>query len=106
MNRLATLTLLLTLLFSTAACMRYEIHQGNVLKDDSIWLIEEGDSKFRVESLLGSPAIKDVLHPNRVTYVEDHRNSATDPDKLRRIDITYDDALRVKKIEFFGFEQN
>ncbi|NOR72439.1 MAG: outer membrane protein assembly factor BamE [Mariprofundaceae bacterium] len=106
MNRLATLTLLLTLLFSTAACMRYEIHQGNVLKDDSIWLVEEGDSKFRVESLLGSPAIKDVLHPNRVTYVEDHRNSETDPDKLRRIDITYDDALRVKKVEFFGFDEN
>ena len=106
MNRLATLTLLLTLLFSTASCMRYEIHQGNVLKDDSIWLVEEGDSKFRVESLLGSPAIKDVLHPNRVTYVEDHRDSETEPDKLRRIDITYDNALRVKKIEFFGFDKN
>jgi outer membrane protein assembly factor BamE len=106
MNRLATFTLLLTLLFSTTACMQYEIHQGNVLKDDSIWLVEEGDSKFRVESLLGSPAIKDVLHPNRVTYVEDHRNSETDPDKLRRIDITYDDALRVEKIEFFGFDEN
>jgi outer membrane protein assembly factor BamE len=106
MNRLATFTLLLTLLFSTTACMQYEIHQGNVLKDDSIWLVEEGDSKFRVESLLGSPAIEDVLHPNRVTYVEDHRNSETDPDILRRIDITYDDALRVKKIEHFGFEQN
>jgi outer membrane protein assembly factor BamE len=106
MNRLATLTLLLAFLFSTTACMQHEIHQGNVLKDESIWLIEEGDSKFKVESLLGSPAIRDVLHPNRVTYVEDHRNSETDPDKLRRIDITYDNALRVIKIEYFGFDQN
>ncbi|MCF7821728.1 MAG: outer membrane protein assembly factor BamE [Mariprofundaceae bacterium] len=106
MNRLATLALLFTLLFSTTACIQYEIHQGNVFKDESIWLIQEGDSKFKVESLLGSPAITDVLHPDRVTYVEDHRNSETEPDKLRRIDITYDDALRVKKIEYFGFKQN
>jgi len=106
MNRLATLALLFTLLFSATACMQHEIHQGNVFKNNNVWLIQEGDSKFRVESLLGSPAIVDTLHPNRVTYVEDHRNSDTDPDSLRRIDITYDDALRVKKIEHFGFDQN
>ncbi len=106
MNRLATITLLFALLFSTTACMRHEIHQGNVLKDESIWLIEEGDSRFRVESLLGSPAIIDTLHPNRVTYIEDRRDAEADPDVLRRIDITYDDALRVKKIEHFGFDEN
>jgi len=106
MNRLATLTLMFTLLFSATACMQHEIHQGNVFKNENVWLIQEGDSKFRVETLLGSPAIVDTLHPNRVTYVEDHRNSDTDPDSLRRIDITYDDALRVKKIEHFGFDQN
>ncbi|MDT8377036.1 MAG: outer membrane protein assembly factor BamE [Mariprofundaceae bacterium] len=105
MNRLTTLSLLFILLFSATACMQHEIHQGNVLKDENVWLIQEGDSQFRVETLLGSPAIKDALHPNRVTYVEDHRNSDTAPDRLRRIDITYDDALRVKKIEYFGFEK-
>jgi len=106
MNRLATLALLITLLFSASACMKHEIHQGNVIKDENVWLIQEGDSRFRVETLLGSPAIEDTLHPNRVTYVEDHRNAEDDPDSLRRIDITYDNALRVQKIERYGFDQN
>jgi len=94
----------LLLLLSTAACRTYEIHQGNVMKDESIWSIQQGDSKFRVETLLGSPAIEDPLHPNRVRYVEDHRNSETEKDKLRVVEITYDEALRVKKIEYFGFD--
>ena len=106
MKRLTSLALLLILMLSTTACMQHEIHQGNVMKNENVWLIQEGDSKFRVESLLGSPAIVDTLHPNRVTYIEDHRNSDTDPDMLRRIDITYDDALRVKKVNYHGFDKN
>ncbi len=94
----------LTLLLSTTACRTYEIHQGNILKNEDVWSIQEGDSRFRVETLLGSPAMKDPLRPNRVRYVEDHRNSETEKDKLRVIEITYDDALRVKKIEYFGFD--
>jgi len=95
----------LSLLLSTSACRTYEIHQGNVLKNENVWSIQEGDSRFRVETLLGSPAIKDPLHPNRVRYVEDHRNSETEKDKLRTVEITYDNALRVKKIEYFGFDK-
>jgi outer membrane protein assembly factor BamE (lipoprotein component of BamABCDE complex) len=99
------------LLLTTASCRTYEIHQGNVMKDESIWAIQVGDSRFKVESLLGSPALKDPLRPNRVRYVEDHRNieededtGTTEQEKLRAIEITYDDALRVKKIDYFGFE--
>ena len=93
----------ITLLLSTTACRTYEIHQGNVMKNEDIWSVQEGDSRFRVETLLGTPAMKDPLHPNRVRYVEDHRNSDTEEDKLRVIEITYDNALRVKKIEYSGF---
>jgi len=75
------------------------------MEDDNVWSIAEGDSKFKVESLLGSPAMKDPLHPNHVRYVEDHRNSETEPEKLRVIEITYDEALRVKKINYIGFNQ-
>jgi len=101
--RLLALTLLLTM----ASCRTYEIHQGNVLEDENVWSIMVGDSKFKVESLLGSPAMKDPLHPNRVRYVEDHRNieDETEQEKLRTIEITYDEALRVKKINYIGFDQ-
>jgi outer membrane protein assembly factor BamE len=95
----------IALLLSTAACRTYEIHQGNVMKSENIWSIQEGDSKFQVETLLGTPAIKDSLHPNRVHYVEDHRNSEAEEDKLHVIEITYDNALRVEKIEHFGFKK-
>jgi len=103
-----TLQLLaLALLLSTASCRTYEIHQGNVLKDENIWSIMVGDSKFQVESLLGTPAMTDPLHPNRVRYVEDHRNieDEKEKEKLRTIEITYDEALRVKKINYIGFDQ-
>jgi len=103
--RTAIRLLALALLLSTAACKSYEIHQGNVINDQNAWAIHVGDSRFQVESLLGTPAMKDPIHPNRVRYVEDHRNSDTEADKLRIIEITYDDALRVKKIERFGFDQ-
>ncbi|MES0371281.1 MAG: outer membrane protein assembly factor BamE [Mariprofundaceae bacterium] len=95
----------ITLLLSTSACRTYEIHQGNVMKNEDIWSIQEGDTRFRVETLLGTPAMIDPLHPNRVRYVEDHRNSETEKDKLRVVEITYDDALRVKKIEYSGFDK-
>jgi outer membrane protein assembly factor BamE (lipoprotein component of BamABCDE complex) len=95
----------IALLLSTVACRSHEIHQGNVLKDDKAWSIYVGDSRFQVESLLGTPAMTDPLHPNRVRYVEDMRNVENEPDKLRVIEITYDNALRVEKIERIGFNQ-
>ncbi len=106
------LLLLLALALSTAACRTYEIHQGNVMENKNIWAIQEGTSKFQVETLLGSPAMKDPLRPNRVRYVEDHRNiedsddenAAEEKEKLRVIEITYDEALRVKKIKYIGFD--
>lgn len=99
--------LALALLLTTASCRTYEIHQGNVLKDESVWSVMVGDSKFQVESLLGSPAMKDPLHPNRVRYVEDHRDieDEKEEEKLRVIEITYDEALRVKKVNYIGFDQ-
>lgn len=99
--------LLLTIVLSTVACRTYEIHQGNVLNEDNVWSIQQGDSKFQVESLLGSPAMKDPLHPHRVRYVEDHRNieDEKEKEKLRVIEITYDEALRVKKINYIGFDK-
>lgn len=96
--------LLLCALLATASCRTYEIRQGNVMKDEAIWTVQKGDSKFRVESMLGTPAMTDPLHPNRVQYVEYHRNSETEPDKLRVVEITYDDALRVENIEYYGFD--
>lgn len=109
--KLSLQLLLAAALLSTAACRTYEIRQGNVLKDENVWSVMVGDSKFQVESLLGSPAMKDPLHPNRVRYVEDHRNikekddGETEKEQLRTIEITYDEALRVKKINYIGFDQ-
>lgn len=99
-----TLAVLLPLLAS--GCMTQTIHQGNVFKDDKVWLVEEGDTRFKVETLLGSPALTDSLHPNVVHYVEQYHNHDTGEKYLRGVDITYDDALRVKSIHRFGFDTN
>jgi outer membrane protein assembly factor BamE (lipoprotein component of BamABCDE complex) len=101
--------LLALLLFSTtlalAGCMSHPIHQGNVMKADNVWAIQEGDTRFRVESLLGTPAIKDPLHPNRVHYVEEVDNDDSGEKFTRGVDIEYDNALRVKSIHRYGFKR-
>jgi len=88
-----------------SACVYEPVHQGNRIKADEIYLIHEGDSKFRVEQALGTPVLKDVLHPNRVTYIEQFEDKESGDIKTRNVQITYDDALRVKAIRRSGFNE-
>ncbi|MDX8395849.1 MAG: outer membrane protein assembly factor BamE [Mariprofundaceae bacterium] len=100
----------LILIFATilifSGCMQHKIHQGNVLNEDDVRLIQEGDSKFMVESALGTPAIIDTLHPNRVHYIEDFFDPDTDKKNTRGLKITYNESLRVDFIERYGFDEN
>jgi len=91
------------LLLATASCQSVEIHQGNVFKTENIRLIQKGDSRFQVETLLGIPALHDPLHPERVRYIEDIRHSDSGENRTRVIEITYDEALRVDQIKYVGF---
>lgn len=83
-------------------CMKERIHQGNVLQLEKVNQVHEGDSKFRVETLLGMPMLKNELHPNRVSYVEDFEDKDSGKRITRGVEITYDDALRVTRIRRFG----
>lgn len=102
MRRLILLTAA-GLLFS--GCLRFPIHQGNVLKPELVFAIHEGDSRFRVESLLGTPVMRDVFHPNRALYVEDYVDPKTGKAYRRIVDIRYDQAQRVARILRKGFEK-
>jgi|UPI00038284CE outer membrane protein assembly factor BamE (lipoprotein component of BamABCDE complex) len=92
----------LVLLGLLAGCHNRIIQQGNVLNEDKIEQIKVGDSRFRVETLLGSAALNDSLHPNHVYYIEQYDNPETDEAYIRRIDIVYDKALRVLSIKRTG----
>jgi len=87
-----------------SACVSNQIHQGNVINEDSIWIIQEGDTRFAIESELGSPAIKDKAHPERVIYVEDFYDEDTSKSYTRSIEIIYDKAWRAESINRVGFE--
>jgi len=89
--------------FFTTACVQRPIHQGNELSKEKAWLIQKGDTKFQVESAWGTPAMLDVLHPNRVEYVEQVKDKDTKEDYVRSIIVEYDKALRVKSLQRFGF---
>jgi len=104
MKRIGLVCLTIMLLSSTA-CMHRNTHQGNVFEEGEVWQIQEGDTKFHVESILGSPAIKDLLHPNRVQYVEQVKENSPDAAYIRGVIIDYDNALRVKHITRFGFQE-
>jgi len=102
--KIISLLCLLIALGSTA-CMHRNTYQGNVFNKGDVWLVQEGDTKFHVETILGTPAIKDLLHPNRVQYVEQVKEIDPDVAYTRGIIIDYDNALRVKHLERFGFKK-
>lgn len=87
------------------ACLHEPIHQGNRLDGSKAYLITEGNTKFTIEQKLGSPALNNTLHPNRVTYYEEFEDEESGKLLWRSIEIEYDDALRAKKITRTGFEE-
>lgn len=95
--------LVLTGLLSTG-CIKQKIHQGNVIDPDSIWIIQEGDTRFSIESEMGSPAIFDSAYPERALYIEDFYDEETGEKYTRGVEIIYDEAFRAKSIHRFGFE--
>ncbi|RLL50724.1 outer membrane protein assembly factor BamE [Mariprofundus sp. EBB-1] len=88
-----------------SACLHEPIHQGNRLDGDKIHQITEGNTKFAIEQILGSPILNSTLHPNRVTYYEEFDDEESGKLLWRSIEIEYDDALRAKKITRTGFEE-
>ncbi len=92
------------ILLPLASCMHFVTHQGNVLKPAKLADIRVDDSRFHVESVLGTPVLKDDLHPNRAIYVEDYNDEKTDTAYQRRVEITYSASGRVKSIKRFGFD--
>ncbi|MDQ6987562.1 MAG: outer membrane protein assembly factor BamE [Mariprofundaceae bacterium] len=91
------------ILLPLASCLQFPTHQGNVLKPAKLADIRVDDSRFHVESVLGTPVLKDDLHPNRAIYVEDYNNEETDTAYQRRVEITYGASGRVKSIKRYGF---
>ncbi|PCI02260.1 MAG: outer membrane protein assembly factor BamE [Zetaproteobacteria bacterium] len=100
--KLGFLVILIALL--NTGCINQKIHQGNVIDADSIWIIQEGDTRFSIESEMGSPAIVDSAHPERALYIEDFYDEETDEKYTRGVEVTYDEAFRAKNIRRFGFE--
>lgn len=85
-----------------AGCLYEPVHQGNRLDENKVFQIKEGDTKFRVEQLLGTPMLRSTLHPNRVTYFEEFEDEESGNLTRRSVEITYDDALRVTGIRYEG----
>jgi outer membrane protein assembly factor BamE (lipoprotein component of BamABCDE complex) len=87
------------------SCFYEPIHQGNRLDQNKVFQIKEGDTKFHVEQVLGTPMVNSVMHPNRVTYYEEYEDKEGGKTIRRSVEITYDDALRVTQIKYSGFEK-
>ncbi len=97
--------LLLAVILVLSGCLQHVMHQGNVLKPGLVASIQEGDSRFHVESVLGTPVLRDALHPNRSIYVELYKNPDTGESFQRRVEIIYDQDARVASIKDFGFKE-
>ena len=91
-------------MLSITGCIDKKIHQGNVIDANNIWIIQEGDTRFSIESELGSPAVKDDAHPERALYIEYVLDEETGDQYKRGVEVTYESAWRAKSIRRFGFE--
>ncbi|MBF0280989.1 MAG: outer membrane protein assembly factor BamE [Zetaproteobacteria bacterium] len=89
---------------ATTACMKHPMHQGNVLDDQDAQVVHVGDSQFRVETILGSPAIIDSLNPRHVFYIEDVYKPETKVHYKRHIEIYYTPTLLVDRVNLQGFD--
>ncbi|MDX8381724.1 MAG: outer membrane protein assembly factor BamE [Ghiorsea sp.] len=87
-----------------SGCLSQNIHQGNVIKPDNIWIIQEGDTRFSIEKEMGPPAIVDPAHPQIALYIEEVDDEDTQEKYTRGVEITYDKAWRATNIRRFGFE--
>jgi len=85
------------------SCLVQPVHQGNVIDKTMANQIKIGESRTSVESRLGTPILKTFVK-NQAIYIEDVKNKDTDELYQRRIEITYDRAGTVKKIQRQGFE--
>ncbi len=56
------------LLISTGCIYKTDVHQGNVISNESLEKLETGMTQDQVLSLLGSPLITDAFHSNRWDY--------------------------------------
>ena len=86
-------------------CLHEPIHQGNRLDQEKVFQIKEGDTKFHVEQILGTPMLHSALHPSRVTYFEEYEDEDSGDLIRRSVEIIYDDALRVTQVNYSGFEK-
>ncbi len=98
------LLILLAIAAGTSGCLPRVIQQGNVLDPQKVNEIQVGATRFSVETLLGTPVMHDIMHPNKASYIEEYSNPKTHTHYIRGIIITYDDALRVATIHRFGFK--
>ncbi|MDX8405235.1 MAG: outer membrane protein assembly factor BamE [Mariprofundus sp.] len=98
--------LIISILALLAGCTGEPIHQGNRLDVNQSAGIRQGDSRFHVEQALGSPVLKDVLHPRRAIYYEAYQDEVGSEMHRRRIVVSYDNAGRVSSIERIGLNNN
>jgi len=102
--RLITLLLAITAIL-LGGCVYEPIHQGNRLDEKKVFQIKTGDTKFRVEQILGTPMLHSTLHPNRVIYYEEYEDKKNGNLIKRSVEITYDNALRVTQINHSGLQK-
>jgi len=92
-------------LFLLAGCLSHPIHQGNDLDPFSVYRIHEGDTRFQVEKIMGTPVLTDTFHPRRSIYIEDVDDEDTKTRFRRRVVIDYDEMNRVEAIKRTGFDK-
>jgi outer membrane protein assembly factor BamE len=71
MSKLSRALFIFTVSILLSACFgayKYDVQQGNIVDQERLSKVEKGMSKRDVQTLLGTPLVRDKFHPNRWDY--------------------------------------
>lgn len=101
--RFASLTLIGLILGGCAALVpdaeRVEIQQGNLLSNDDIAALEEGQTRARVRELIGDPILGAPFRRDRWDYVYYRTKAGRSVDNAQRLTLYFDERDRVVSIQ-------
>ncbi len=85
-------------LFLSACAYKIDIPQGNVITQSQVDQLRPGMSANKVRYLLGTPLLKDPLHPNRWDYVYSFQKGGG-PRFIQHLTLFFDDQERLAALK-------
>ncbi len=76
---------------------KIDVQQGNVLTQEMVGQLRQGQTREQVRFILGTPLLADIFHQQRWDYVYSFRNGRTGVVETRQFSVYFDRDNRLEK---------